>query len=250
MRRVLEEAWQQALDLVLPQQCVGCAAPAAALCRDCAEDLRVLCRRPFWAHHAAEALPVIGTAGAHGDGIEVLPVLSAARYDGLVAEAMVAFKDHERVKLASALGPALGRAVHQAAAALLAPEERCLLVCPPDSLSARLRRGRVPLRELLSAADLPDRVEPAFGVVGRPARAQAASLKPGSAQKARSARSRRTEAAQLSLAPAGRRMLPGAQVLLVDDVLTTGSTLKHLYETVTEAGAEVRGGIVLAAAPR
>ncbi|WP_146339571.1 phosphoribosyltransferase family protein [Nesterenkonia sp. NBAIMH1] len=48
----------------------------------------------------------------------------------------------------------------------------------------------------------------------------------------------------------GRRVLPGSTVLLADDVLTTGSTLKRLSMALSAAGAQVRGGVVLAAAAR
>lgn len=247
---LLREAWAQTVDLVLPQECVGCSCPGSVLCLHCSDDLRFACRRPFWAQDAAEALPIIGTGGSSGDGLEVLPVMSAARYEGVVSEAVVGFKDHERVGLAQPLGAALARAMHQGRAAMIGPGERCLLVAPPESLAARMRRGRSPLRDLIAAARLPALTEPAFDVVARPPRAQAQSLRPGSAQKARSATRRRTEAAEIAVTPAGTRELPGAAVLLVDDVLTTGATLKHLYETVTAAGAQVRGGVVLAAAPR
>ncbi|WP_146339573.1 hypothetical protein [Nesterenkonia sp. NBAIMH1] len=193
-----------ASDLIMPQQCGGCWAPACVLCEECAEDLRLMLRAPFWAQEGARALPCPAGAGLEGlpdahpgagaDGLFVLPVLSAAAYSRVVSQAVVAFKDHERVRLREALAPALGRAARLAAASLLAPHESALLVTPPGTLASRLRRGRSPLHELLVAADLPPAVTPAFGLVRWGPTDEAASLRPGAGQKGRSAAGRRSSA--------------------------------------------------------
>ncbi|WP_258934874.1 hypothetical protein [Nesterenkonia pannonica] len=92
-------------------------------------------RSPGPAGAGLEGLPdAHPRAGA--DGLFVLPVLSAAAYSGVVSQAVVAFKDHERVRLRAALAPALGRAARLAAASLLAPHESALLVTPPGTLAS------------------------------------------------------------------------------------------------------------------
>jgi predicted amidophosphoribosyltransferase len=48
----------------------------------------------------------------------------------------------------------------------------------------------------------------------------------------------------------GRRLLAGRSVLIVDDVLTTGATLREAARAVTEAGGVVAGAAVLARVPK
>jgi predicted amidophosphoribosyltransferase len=47
-----------------------------------------------------------------------------------------------------------------------------------------------------------------------------------------------------------RRSLAGLRLAIVDDVMTTGSTLDEAARALREAGAEVVGAVTLAATPR
>lgn len=230
----------EAADLIAPSWCVGCRAAGTDLCRSCSHDLRLLTRRPFRAEEPAASLPIL-------PDLTVLPVLSASRYRQLVADAVLAFKDHERIRLASVLAPALGRAVAEAAQHCSA--EELLMVWPPQRQRSHLVRGRHPLRELVDQAMLPHQVVPAGHLVRH--RWQPGSLMGTSkGQKTRSQRGRRAAAVSFALAPGAEHLLRGSQVLLVDDVLTTGATLARLWRLLSEAGAEVPAAAVLAATPR
>lgn len=48
----------------------------------------------------------------------------------------------------------------------------------------------------------------------------------------------------------GRPVLAGRRLLIVDDVLTTGATLREAARAATEAGGAVLGAAVLARVPR
>lgn len=245
----LRSAAHQTADLVAPTWCVGCRASGTDLCADCHHDLRLLMRRPFRAEGGAQALPVLG---ADRTGVDVLPVISAASYRTLVADVVVAFKDHERVRLSRVLAPALAGAVRVAAAAVL-PRPEALLIWPPASPRARLRRGRSPLQELLGDAETGQALPAGITPAGHLLRHSGSVLeaRPGrSGQKGRSKVLRRKAMSQFSLAPGSQPQLQGADVLLVDDVLTTGATLHGLYGLLAAAGAAVHGAAVLAAAPQ
>ncbi|WP_460459483.1 ComF family protein, partial [Angustibacter peucedani] len=54
----------------------------------------------------------------------------------------------------------------------------------------------------------------------------------------------------LEVAPGWRARLAGREVLVVDDVLTSGATLLEAARALEEGGAVVRGAVTVAATPR
>lgn len=229
-----------AADLLAPTWCVGCRSPGTDLCPDCWDDLRLLTQHPYRAEGPAEALPIM-------DDLSVLPVLSAAEYSTLVADAVLTFKDHQRVGLTRVLASALERAVRSAAT--LCSSEQVLLVWPPSPPRSQLRRGRHPLGELIQQLRLPAQVMPAGHWV-RHRITVTDVVRPGRGQKSRSKRARRQTQNRFSLVPGADQVLRGAEVMLVDDVLTTGATLGRLYQCLCQAGAHVSAAAVLAATAR
>lgn len=240
----IRAAAAEAADLIAPTWCVGCRSAGTDLCRSCSQDLRLLARHPFRAEEPAESLPLL-------PDLTVLPVVSACRYQTLVADAVLAFKDHERIGLARVLAPALGRAVAEAAQLGGEPGrgDELLLVWPPQRQRSHLARGRHPLGELINQLRLPHRAVPAGHLVRHQWRL-GNMVGTARGQKTRSQRGRRRAAENFSLAPTAQHQLRGAHVVLVDDVLTTGATLAGLWRLLTAAGANVRAAAVLAATPR
>jgi predicted amidophosphoribosyltransferase len=204
------------LDLVLPRRCAGCAVPGAALCAGCREVL---------------ALPPLGRVA---DGPRRLPPLAAAApYGGAVRGVLLAHKEHGRLALVRPLSAALAAAV-----ACLEPPAGTVVVPVPSSAAAVRERGHDHARRLARATGrrlrLPSRP------LLTPVRAVADSAGLGAAERA----------ANLRGALVARRPLPGLPVVVVDDVVTTGATLREAVRALRAAGAHVHGVGVVAVTAR
>lgn len=203
------------LDLVLPRECTGCGDPGRLLCRGCEQ---MLDGAPF-VHR-----PTPAPAG--------LPRLTATTaYDGVVRQLLLAHKEHGRTGLTAPLGRAL-------AAAVAVHGPGALLVPVPSSRAAVRERGhdharrlaRVAARRLgLRCAPLLRQARPVDDSVGLSAAARAGNL------------------AGALVAPASLR---GVEVLVVDDLVTTGATVAEAARALTAGGARVRGAAVVSATLR
>lgn len=205
------------LDLVVPRDCVGCAAPGRTLCAACARQLQQPRR------HRPQPCP----AG-------LPPLAAAAEYAGPVRAALLAHKEHGRLGLAGPLGAALGAAVR----ALDLPA-RGLLVPVPSAKAVVRARGHDHARRLARGAA---RTTPGWSSAGclRPARSVADQSGLTAARRA----------ANLAGALRAVRALDGVPVVVVDDVVTTGVTLAEATRALRAAGADVLGAAVVAATAR
>ena len=205
---------REALGVLSPVGCAGCGLADVELCPACRGLL-------------APRLDELWLAGGHR-------VVSALRYEFEVRAVLLSFKQRGRVRLASALAPALAAAVDRVAPPRpgLAP---AVVVAVPPSPTGRRRRGWDPVGALVRRARLPVL---AGALAVRPGR--------GGAQKSRD-RDGRRRGREGSLRV--RRPVAGLRVVVVDDVVTTGSTLEEARRALTSAGAEVVGSACLAATP-
>lgn len=221
------EAVRDAWRLVLPIECSGCGEPGAGLC--------TLCRRALAADPVLRHLP---------DGV---PVVSSLRYEGRARDVMLAFKECGRTDAAAALALALHSAVHAAVHSVDTTVARTAdtpvtrtadtpvtrpteLALVPASAAALRRRGYDPVAVLVRRAG------------GRPVRPLRTVRTSGAtAAQKRLDRVARTENRAGSMR--ARTPLDGRAFVLVDDVLTTGSTLVEAARAIRAAG-----GVVLAAA--
>jgi predicted amidophosphoribosyltransferase len=208
------------LDLLVPARCAGCQRAGPPLCVRCVALLgparRVL---------LLDGLP---------------PVYALARYAGPVRAAVLAYKERGRHDLAEPLGAALAEELRNAGAG------QVWLVPAPSRWWAACRRGAEHARGLadataaaLAATGVPAAVAPALRMTS------GARDSVGLDATAR----RRNLAGRVKTRPAGLPP-PGAGVVLVDDVVTTGATVAESAAALAAADVEVRAALVVGSAAR
>lgn len=155
-----------------------------------------------------------------------VPVRAALPYEGVSARCIRRVKEEGMTLLARPLGAALRE--------LLAEQHPALLVPVPTGRASFRRRGyRVP--ELLIAR-----------AGARPARLLRSVRRVGDQRgMGRVQRARNVEGSMRAIAASAAR-----EVVIVDDVVTTGATIDEAARALTAAGYRVRGAVALAATPR
>jgi predicted amidophosphoribosyltransferase len=156
-----------------------------------------------------------------------LEVVSLARYEGALRTAIVAYKSGRRE-----LAPVLGRLLR---AAFPPGGFGADLVAPVPSTPARLRERGFAHTELLAreyAAGTAARVAPVL------------SQADGLPQRGRARGERLRVAGRFGAG--GESVLAGRRVVLLDDVVTTGASLRGCAGALRRAGAQVVGALTLA----
>ncbi|MFE7744487.1 ComF family protein [Nocardia sp. NPDC057455] len=206
------------LDLVLPAACAGCGRSGADWCADCAVTL---------------AGPPVRVWPRTDPGV---PCWALGPYAGPARRAVLAVKERGRRDLAKPLGAALAGAL----AELRSPRRPLVLVpAPSRGMAARRRGGDPVLRSASVAAQwLPDsRVVPLLRV-GRGVR-DSVGLTP--AERARNLEGR----VRTAPGPVADWGIPAnAEMVLVDDVLTTGATACESVRALRRAGLPTHGVLV------
>lgn len=241
--RLIREITAQTCSLVAPRHC-PCGQEGSWLCPRCAGLLAAPAIR---VESCCDALQHLTAARVHeeqDDGVllpagvdhtPTLPVLALGEYAGPLQRLVLAWKNggmlHLGAPLARALAPAVARLADDA-------DVTCPALVPvPSQLGARLRRGEDHTAELVR--------ELARTRAGRPLLLRAT---PTTAQEGQGSRQRRTREIRLAgraVRRAGREQIA---VVIVDDVVTTGSTLRGMHEALTGAGMIVLGAAVVASA--
>ncbi|MFI6366541.1 ComF family protein [Nocardia sp. NPDC050630] len=210
------------LDLILATACAGCGAVGVGWCADCAATLM---RPPMRVRPRTDP------------GV---PCWALGRYAGPARRAVLAAKEHGRRDLAEPLGLALADGL-----ARLRDDQRPLILIPaPSRRVAARRRGGDPVARATRAAArwLPDsRMIPMLRVwwgvrdsVGLTVGERQHNLRgrivarPGSGT--------------------GSEIAANAEVVLVDDVLTTGATAHESVRALDRIGVPVRAVLVTCSA--
>ena len=256
----LRELWLDALALLWPTQCVSCGAPDRDCCDDCRAQLRAGNGTAMW---------VLTPAG--------VPACVAGPYAGPLRAQLVAFKHAGRTGFARELGPRLSAPLRVALSLARGPTLPLLVTVPSRAARVRqrgyrhvdmlvrvalTRAGAAPVSSaLLSPA--PGNIDSPFGpgphgvhtTRYEPRRAwlvpRALRAGPGrTSQVGLTATERRRNAALIEVSPSAHRILRGREVVLIDDVVTTGATVAAAHRALTESGARVIAIVALCAVER
>lgn len=211
-----------AADLTLGRCCAGCDRPGVHLCPECRDELEPHVR--FHTRvHLDEVAPGVG-----------LPVFASLQYTGVRRHVLYRFKDHGDFSMTPFLVSAL-RAVLDEVTTHIDVSPR-VAVPIPSRRAAHARRGFSPTVHLLQRA-LP-RTRP---------RLRIASLlvdeRTGRGDKGLGGADRR---ASVAGAFRVRGHGSGDPVILVDDIVTTGATMREAALTLMHAGVHVVAGAAVA----
>ena len=220
-------------DLVLPSPCAGCGAErvpmAYGVCAGCVALLEAL--RPF------RTAPSPRPPG-------LPPCVAVGGYEGALRGALLAYKEKGRHRLAKPLGTLLATAV-----AGLAPRGgRVVLIPVPSTAAATRERNGDHMVRLAGHAVRRLR---AAGWDAQLTRLLQASPRPDSTSLTVAERAAAAESS-LRIRPTrlgfpGHGASPAGTLVVVDDIVTTGSTLAAVTGRLKEAEVQVTGAAVLAA---
>ncbi|MFS8479103.1 MAG: phosphoribosyltransferase family protein [Micromonosporaceae bacterium] len=232
----LRETVSDLAALVLPVTCPGCgrdvSPPSARFCPACAGVLAAAVPGPVSPSPVPAGMP---------------PCAALAPYDGVLREAILAYKERGRHDLARPLAGLLA-AVVSAGSDRAAP---LVLVPVPATASAARERFGDHMARLAGHAVRTLRTAGWSAVVSRPLRALP---RPDSATLDTAGRARAAADAfrvRARAVPALRRAAAaGARVVVVDDIVTTGATLAAVARALAAAGVPVARAAVLAATQR
>jgi ComF family protein len=229
-----KEGWKHVkrsmLDLIMPPLCLGCLGRTGepqSLCGSCWSNLSFIeePRCPLWGEpFAFDAGPGLVSPRALQSPPEWSSLTAAVTFNDLAARLVHALKYQDRLEGATLMG----RLMYRAAKTML---ERCDLVMPIPLYRWRLWRRRYNQAALLGEA-----LAVQSGKVFAPRsllRHRRTKSQVGLDPKARE----RNVKDAFSVAEAHRGRVAGRRVVLVDDVLTTGSTARAATRCLLEAGA-------------
>jgi ComF family protein len=217
-------------DLVVPPLCVACHRPVSshdAVCAGCWSDIDFI-RAPL-CDRLGIPLPfdIGGTmvsAAAVADPPDYERARAVARFDGVMRELVHDFKFRDRHDARRLFG----RWLAEAGVTLLADAD---LVVPVP-----LTRRRLATRRFNQAAMLAQEVARLTGRRYEPLALQ--RIKRTQPQVGLSRQQRRENVAgAFAVAAAGKPVLAGAKVVLIDDVITTGATARACASALKRAGA-------------
>ena len=218
--------WRAMLGLVLPRGCAGCDMPDEVLCHDCAGLLCRYVTRPL----PGALLGVTFACGTYRDGVR---------------RAVLNWKDHGDQECDRPFTAACTALVDAVALPSVLRElgGEVSIVPAPSSVSSMRTRGR---RHLWPIAKGLAQELAARGIDASAVDALHIAQSHGKSVQTSSAAERATRLGERGMV-GERGKLSGRQVLLLDDIVTTGTTMRRCVQAVRRSGGTVVAGIALAA---
>ena len=212
-------------NLILPRGCAGCDAPDEVLCRSCAALFA--CVVPF-------TPPAAGIAS-----------YACSVYKGASRRVILAWKDHADAECDRALSDAM-RVLASQVARTVTGEGMVVVVPAPSSARSARRRGR---RHLMPVAR-----SLAAWYRSRGVRARAVdALSVHAAGKAVETMGRAGRVARVTDSRISVRDIAsvrGRDVILIDDIVTTGATMRACVASLEAADGRVAACLALASTPK
>lgn len=204
--------------IFMPMSCSGCGADGFLACRNCLEGLR-------------DNSPMTRELSVEEHGV-LIPVISAWEYSPKCAGLLNAYKERGVRSLAPIFAQALTEP-HEYLRKEILGGSPALWVAPPSTFSNLRHRGYWPVG--LIARHVGISLSPALDYVGH------------HVDHARLGRQERMN--NMDHALRARSSVRGKNVILFDDVMTTGATLRESARAILSAGGTVKACLTLASAP-
>ncbi|MEO1016331.1 MAG: ComF family protein [Pseudomonadota bacterium] len=219
------------LDLVLPPRCAACACAVPSqgdLCADCWSGLRFL--EPPWCRQCGYPTPEVGAAEPLcASCARKSPAFdrarAAMRYDEASKRLILSFKHHERLDGLNLFG----RWMAQVGAELIEPTS--LLVPVPLHRWRLLRRGFNQSSLLALAIQRQIGGGLCLDMLVKPMATDSQQTLGGAA------RARNITTASFAVRQKHAHRVQDAKIVLIDDVMTTGSTVSAVAQVLRRAGA-------------
>lgn len=225
----LMKLFENLLNLVAPHNCLNCTVEGMLLCNWCAEDayerLPQRCYRCFKASAYNQTCPACRRLSP------IKQLWASTSYGGLSKKLVQTLKFHRA-------GSAAAKVIAEDLNERLPYFEKIIITYVPTSTSRVRQRGYDQAKFIAKEFALLRKL-PYGGLLGR----HGQSRQTGSRKKDR--------AAQLKSAfyPRNNLLINKAEILLIDDVLTTGATMEAAARTLRKAGAKSIYGAVFAQTP-
>jgi ComF family protein len=229
LARGARDAVHGVINLLMPPACIACKAPVATPLGFCADCWALLpmnegarCTR------CAIPLPIAYAAESHCLGCQKDPprfdrTAAPFLYDGPARQAVLAFKNGRE-----AYAGQMAAAMLRAAPGWVGPDS---LVC-----AVPLHRWRLATRGYNQAVLLARQVAARAGATLDPGLVLRVKATPSTKGLGRSARKRRVEGA-FKLRPGAADRIAGKEIILVDDVMTSGATASAVAGLLRRGGA-------------